>query len=121
MVGSNCKEGGVWAGRVGTRTGDKTQGVGLVSGVETVLVAAGVVGSVVGVATGIGAVAGCGAAQAAMVARIRIVIRIVLKFVFKLISYSNARTSTPLRGSNLRWCASTWCSASLRITRCRPQ
>jgi hypothetical protein len=62
--------------------GDKTQGVGLVSGLETVLVAGGVVGSVVRVAEGIGVVGGRGAAQAAMVARLRIAIRIVLKFVF---------------------------------------
>jgi histidyl-tRNA synthetase len=47
VVGSNCKEGGVWAGRVGTMMGDKTQGVGFVFGVETVLVAEGIVGSVV--------------------------------------------------------------------------
>jgi hypothetical protein len=68
--------------------GDKTQGVGLVSGLETVLVAAGVVGSVVSVAEGIGVVAGGGAAQAAMVARIRIVIRIVLKFVFMMTAWT---------------------------------
>jgi hypothetical protein len=68
--------------------GDKTQGVGLVFGVETVLVAAGIVGSVVRVADAIGVVVGRGAAQAAMVARIRIVIRIVLKFVFMMTAWT---------------------------------
>ena len=66
--------------------GDKTHGVGLVLGVETVLVAAGIVGSVVRVADGIGAVVGRGAAQPASVARIKIVIRIVLRFVFMVVT-----------------------------------
>jgi hypothetical protein len=72
--------------------------VGLVFGVETVLVAAGIVGSVVRVADAIGVVVGRGAAQAAMVARIRIVIRIVLKFVFMMTAW----TFSPLRELNLR-------------------
>ena len=76
--------------------GVKLQGVGLVTGVGAMGVAA-FVGPAVGVAEGTTVVAEGGAAQAEKVISIKIVIRIVLEFVFMIVTWINVWEGTPLR------------------------